>query len=373
MSFVFAPTLLLPVLHVAHLTGLRNTLAAVIAIWTLAILIRQRALPPLAVPVLGWLVLALTSALWSADAQATLKSVVTDIVMPMGVFYAAHAVAGQERALKHLAIALTGSMAILALVALATAVGLSPLAHYYPGPGVASTLAVYALPAGLALAWHDDRYLRRLGYGVIGLVIVVGLLTLNRTFWLAVIAALAAFGAWHWSALSGKKRGALAVGIAFAVAATVVAIASINGMRSPDDGRRIQALREWSAISSDAPWIGHGFGKDVVHQASQGRLSAQLSRIDPNLRSHAHNLFVDIVVQVGLVGLAMFCLLLWVLAVHAYRARDPARLAAGGALIALIAAMAIKNMTDDFMGHAVVVAFWLHAGLLLGRLRPVPA
>ena len=370
MSFVFAPTLLLPVLHVAHLTGLRNTLAAIVAAWAIALLIRHRALPPVAVPVLGWVALGLASAFWSANAEATLKSVATDIVIPIGVFYAAHLVSGQRQALKYLAIALTASMAILATLALAAAVDASLVAHYYPGPGVASTLAVYALPVALALTRHDDRRFRHLGYGVIGLVIVVGLLTLNRTFWLAVVAALAAFGAWHWPVLSGKKRSALALGIAFAVAATVVAVASINGIRGPDDGRRMQALREWSAISSDAPWLGHGFGKDVVHQVSQGRLSAQLSRTDPNLRSHAHNLFVDIVVQVGLVGLVMFCLLLWALAALAYRARDPARLPAGGALIALIAAMAIKNMTDDFMDHAVVVAFWLHAGVLLGRLRP---
>jgi hypothetical protein len=66
----------------------------------------------------------------------------------------------------------------------------------------------------------------------------------------------------------------------------------------------------------------------------------------------------------------MFCLLLWALGTHAYRARDPARLSAGAALVALIATMATKNMTDDFMGHAVIVAFWLYAGFLLGRLRP---
>jgi len=31
--------------------------------------------------------------------------------------------------------------------------------------------------------------------------------------------------------------------------------------------------------------------------------------------------------------------------------------------------MLAKNFTDDFMDQAVVIAFWIYAGLLLGRLR----
>jgi hypothetical protein len=30
--------------------------------------------------------------------------------------------------------------------------------------------------------------------------------------------------------------------------------------------------------------------------------------------------------------------------------------------------MVAKNFTDDFMDHAVVIAFWGYAGMLLGRL-----
>ena len=150
-------------------------------------------------------------------------------------------------------------------------------------------------------------------------------------------------------------------------------LAYVNGVRGPDDDRRMQALREWSAIAEGAPWLGHGFGKEVLQASSDGRLSAQLARQDRNLRSHAHNLFVNTVVQVGFVGLAMFCLLLWALVARAYRARDPSRLPIGAALIALVAAMATKNLTDDLMGHAVVVAFWLYAGFLVGCLRNAPA
>jgi hypothetical protein len=35
----------------------------------------------------------------------------------------------------------------------------------------------------------------------------------------------------------------------------------------------------------------------------------------------------------------------------------------------LVIAMLAKNFTDDFMDQAVVIAFWIYVGMLLGRLR----
>jgi O-antigen ligase len=380
MNLVLALSMLIPVLHVAHLTGLRNTLAALIAVWALVVLVRQRAFPPLAVPASLWLALCLTSAWWSIGAEPTLKSVVTDVAMPFGAFYGAYTTSRRPKALSFFAISLAGSMAVLAILTLgelatrlvvgSASDSTSPLAYYYPGPGVSSTLAVYSVPLTLLLIRDGDRRYRGLAYGVLGLAILTGLASLNRMFWLALVVALTVFAIWQWPLLSSKQRRAVALAIGANVAAAALVMAYVYGVRGPDDDRRLQALREWSAIAEAAPWLGHGFGKEVVQAASDGRLSAQLARKDRNLYSHAHNLFVNIVVQVGLVGLAMFCLLLWALGTHAYRARDPARLSAGAALVALIATMATKNMTDDFMGHAVIVAFWLYAGFLLGRLRP---
>ncbi len=331
---------------------------------------------------LGWLSLCLASALWSIRAEATLKSVITDVVMPFGAFYAAYIAAVQPRALGFLATALGGSMATLAILALGDLVtrlvptvsdGRSLLAYYYPGPGVSSTLAVYAIPLALLLMRDGDRRRRGIAYGVLALSILAGLASLNRMFWLALVAALATFALWQWPLLSGKQRRGVALAVGAALAGAAIVLAYVNGVRGPDDDRRMQALREWSAIAEGAPWLGHGFGKEVLQASSDGRLSAQLARQDRNLRSHAHNLFVNTVVQVGFAGLAMFCLLLWALVVRAYRARDPSRLPIGAALVALVAAMATKNMTDDLMGHAVVVAFWLYAGFLVGRLRDAPA
>jgi hypothetical protein len=40
----------------------------------------------------------------------------------------------------------------------------------------------------------------------------------------------------------------------------------------------------------------------------------------------------------------------------------------GAAGFSLLIALLAKNSTDDFMDHAVVIAFWGYAGILLGRL-----
>jgi O-antigen ligase len=92
-----------------------------------------------------------------------------------------------------------------------------------------------------------------------------------------------------------------------------------------------------------------------------------------HLLTHAHNLFLDVVLQVGVVGLAVFCWLLAALAREAWRARDLGQWRAGAALAALVVALVAKNLTDDFMDHAVVIAFWGYAGLLLGRAATMDA
>lgn len=110
-----------------------------------------------------------------------------------------------------------------------------------------------------------------------------------------------------------------------------------------------------TASTAREPLLGHGMGKKVIHAVGKERLSAQLTAREPLLLTHVHNLFLDVVLQVGVAGLAVFCWLLGALAREAWRVRDLGRWRAGAALAAL------------------VVAFWGYAGLLLGRLAHAEA
>jgi hypothetical protein len=159
---------LIPVLHVAHATGLRNLLAATIAVWALILLWRARQWPPLALPVMAWIALGAGSAAWSPDAESTLKSVFYDVLLPFGVMYTAYL---GSRAMPAAVTAGTALLAVFTAYAFFTGQllllpdeGRAGLLYYYPGPGASSTLSVFALPVALLLAADAERAARRLGF-----------------------------------------------------------------------------------------------------------------------------------------------------------------------------------------------------------------
>jgi O-antigen ligase len=381
-AFLLPLAILVPVLHIAHATGLRNTLAMVIAVWALSLLARRRERPPLAGPMLAWLLIGAASSLWSPDAGIALKSVLTDIVMPLGAFCAAYLASQQPHGFRDLTAAVFVSIGIIAaFTIIAFAADLTeqlpvelrggPL-YYYPGPGVASTLAIYAVPFALLLAGDASRLARYLGYGGLICILLVGLGTTNRMFWPTLAAALATFHLWQLPRYTGRQRywvGLAILGIAVLAGAMVH---HLNAFRDPRDNAieiRLQGWREWSAIADDALLHGHGLGKKNIRKVRGDRLSEGLVSLDQHLQSHGHNFFLNVVLQTGLLGLAALCILFGCLLREAYHARDPARLRASAALATLVIAMLAKNVTDDFMDQAVAIAFWIYAGLLLGRLR----
>ena len=371
---------LILVLHVAHATGLRNSLATLVALWALLLLIRERAWPPLALPLLAWLCLGFASSLWSPDSEVTLKSTVYDMVMPTGALYAAYLSSRDGRSFHSLsavvlaAVGLLGAFTLLALFAgqadALPASNRSGLTYLYPGPGVASTLAVYALPFALLLATGDHRASRLLGSLSLGCILVVALGSQNRMFWPAAVASTAAFYLWQWSRLERKQRKRLVAGV---LACTLVAaglVAYLSGARIDENNAetRLRAWAEWSVVAAGAPLHGHGLGRKVLRATGADRISEDVTKVDSNLEWHGHNLLLNVALQLGAIGLIVYGLLLAALARRAYRCRDAGRMRESAALVTLLVALLVKNLTDDFMDQAVVVAFWGYAGMLLGRL-----
>lgn len=372
--------ILVAVLHVAHATGLRNLLAVLLAAFAAAMLIRGRHWPPLALPLLGWLCFGVLSSAWSANVEASLKSVLYDVVMPAGTFYSAFLVARRPSAPILVGLgALVGLAFLLAVTALAYAVGQAEMlrihdpggvVYYYPGPGAASTLAVYAVPVALLVAFAGDSKSRWIGYASLGCVPVIGLGTYNRMFWLALAAAVVCFALWQWQRFSRRQRRLILAGMVLGALAALAAVSYLSAKRGEE--RRLIIWREWGAIAAEAPLLGYGFGKRAIAEVGAPRLSRNIVGEDRNVLSHSHNLFLNVVLQTGVVGLALFGLLIGALLRIAYRARrEPAHFVPGAALAALVVAMLVKNMTDDVMDHAVIVAFWLYAGLLAGRVLPL--
>jgi O-antigen ligase len=372
------------VLHVAHATGLRNLLAVAIAASAAYLLLRTRQLPPLALPAAAWIALGLASAAWSPDADATLKAVFYDSVLPIGTLWAAYLATRRAPASRALPVAVAVGVAFLAaLTALAYLAGLatqlpevsgSGMFYYFPGPGVSSTMSVLALPIALILVADDEAVVRRAGYAAGACCLVAGVGSLNRMFLPSATAVLAAFIFWYWPHLTPRRRKWAITGIFACALAAVGVVAMQTATRehaSVAGDIRLESWREWGAVAGEAPLLGHGFGQKILAALGKERISARLAEREPHIRTHAHNVFVDVVLQLGIAGLMVFLWLLGALVRTAWRTRDNRLTSA--ALLALVVAVVAKNLTDDFMHLATAIAFWAYAGFLLGRLAPAGA
>jgi O-antigen ligase len=117
-----------------------------------------------------------------------------------------------------------------------------------------------------------------------------------------------------------------------------------------------------------APWLGHGFGREIA--ADSLRPLTPPGGGHPEVL-HAHNLFLNVALQLGGVGLAVFMAIL-ALAVREFVAslRDPATAPAGILGLAVLAGFVVKNLTDDFMHRHNALVFWAVVAALLALSRP---
>jgi hypothetical protein len=119
----------------------------------------------------------------------------------------------------------------------------------------------------------------------------------------------------------------------------------------------------------ESPWLGHGFGREILAPAFQ------VVKVPPELHHprilHAHNVFMDMALELGVVGLGAFLAVLYTLA-RQYRAtfRDAGTVSFGILGLALLTGFIVKNLTDDFLHRHDALMFWAMNGALLGVIRP---
>jgi O-antigen ligase len=129
--------------------------------------------------------------------------------------------------------------------------------------------------------------------------------------------------------------------------------------------------RIWSVAMGQvmqAPWLGHGYGREIVAPA----FSPLTPPHYPELR-HAHNVFLDAAIGLGVAGVLVLIALFVALA-REYRAclarAETAPLGVMG--LALVAGFVVKCLTDDFMYRHNALVFWALNGALLGLARTLP-
>ena len=375
--------------------GLRATMLILASIALVAMHVRGAALETDRLPravlaaFAAWALLATASVAWTVRLEITTAELRAEILygtLALGAFLLAARDASRWPAWRYAL--LLGALVVVALHLVQPLMPFPLTRHSVVGQGgLWSTYLVILAPVLLTLGWPAPWGAARgtaLQAVAVLLLFAAAWATGNRAVWAALAAQLVVLMALA-SAVPGngeRRRDFRLVAVAallIAGAAFFVSIkdrvadmdpaASVAAGLANDVRPQIWAVA-WPAFL-EAPWLGHGFGREILEHRF-----AVIKPLTPNHPpvEHAHNLFIDMALELGVVGLAAFLALLGALAIEYRRFLLDSRIAPLGILgLALLVGFIAKNLTDDFLHRHNALVFWALNGILIGLGRSHPA
>lgn len=208
--------------------------------------------------------------------------------------------------------------------------------------------------------------------------------TQNRMFWLSfgcVLLLFLALGGWRFRR-SGDARRLFVIGLAGLLIAGVGFVATVKQRavipaesttavvaHTLAQSERYEIWGFWAKRIAERPFTGVGFGRDLPHFV-YADLKPKTWHV--LMFAHAHNLFADYLLQMGVAGLVVLLYLLgslyrefWKL----YRSSNDEISLVGICGMALVTAFITKNMTDDLFWRTDALLFWALTGMLLGYAK----
>ena len=377
--------LFLVVLPLNHTMALRLIFLFLTAAVALRCYFKTGAPPlPLKLPLALWAGIALLSLTWSFDPLFSLTEIKAEIGYGMLAFFSFFVLTRDPDAWK---IYLRALLAGLAGTFVFVAIRVIQLGHapsyddwdWQHGYVSYSTYLAMALPfLFLPLLGTMDKRLRSAAWILLPIYLWVAYLNANRMFWVSFGLVLMIFlvGAWNKMTDVNARRklllagllGIVLTGAAFlsVVQMKVSATASAGTAIATTFGKseRYIIWHYWLERIAERPLTGVGFARDLPHF-----VYAKPAEWPPFWFAHAHNLFLDYVLQLGIPGLMVFLFLLGAMAREfwrLYRGADKEAWMVGLAGLGLLAALISKNMTDDLFWRTDALFFWASAGILLG-------
>jgi len=377
-----APGIFLLMLPFAGTVALRLSTLAIAAI-TAAVIWRRATPPsvPLKLPIFLWAMVAALSLVWALDLHYSLVEIKNEIGYTLMAFLSFYALTYDERAWRTWNVFLAVGFVAISITAAYyfTQGSIAFLAGKHGGPGSFSTYLILVCPL-LFLALDRSRTQpehRTLVWALSFLVIVGGYISLNRAFWISLALSIITFVGLRLFRRPDRARALklLALVSVFTLLVTgLLMFASMKwrqyaGMlgedqleatfRDPRIDLWIFTLQHiWSH-----PLIGTGFGVGSTHSVLD---AMQLK--DP-LLWHAHNIFLNYGLQMGLPGvLALLFLFLSIGRefLKLYRTPDETCSKLGAAGLAMLVGAVAKSMTDAHLGRNGSLLFWALIGMMLG-------
>ena len=341
---------------------------------------KNRPVLPLKFPLFLWGGIALASLIWSTEPAYSFRELKDEIGYGLITYFVFFALTKSPAAFLFSIGALTlGFLFLASTVVFAHWQAGAWRADGFPGNvGTFSTYLVTVLPFFILAILYN---LRRPWFAYLSLFVFVslllytGYLTLNRAIWPSAILVGVIFGALFFIKAERPKAKNSAVlmlvifsglaalqFISVSMEKSLVSYQSASVTLSISKDLRIPLWRYTAEKVAENPMLGMGFGKRILEK------DLKLQFANNNLW-HAHNLFLNYALQLGLIGvgvLAFLFLSLYREFWRLYRTGDERVYLLGICGIALISGVLAKNMTDDFFVRDNALLFWALTGMSLG-------
>lgn len=259
----------------------------------------------------------------------------------------------------------------------------SGLRSFNTGVGDVASYISFVFPVLLALAFQLRKQMKPHMNGLLGLLVIANLvalyLSMNRQAWLSILAStllmavMAERGFWTRNRIA---IAALTIAV-LAIAATTqlqsrfnigIGFDNIRLEKSVNIVKQDPRIKLWGFCLPrivEHPWSGGGFGREALKLRYP-----EFTRAHTGPFWHCHNMVINKGIQMGLPGVAAF-LILWIaLGIAAYRGLRAHQMHPWAiVLLAMMVAVFLRNMTDDFFYRDHALLFWLFAGAFLGCLQ----
>lgn len=360
------------VLPVPHTITIRLACLFLMAIASIILVRRDGALAlPLKSVFVLWITMAVISLYSAVDVRYSVNEIKSEILYSFIAYFAFYALTRTAREWNGFLTAATVVLFVLSITNIwlwyTTGDAASPR-FFYNGVGAYTSLLVTVFPfAFLRLVTVPARgwpYALLLVVPI--LLLFPAYLTANRTVWLvfaAMAITLALLLAASAKTRTFKRRAISALALVFVVSLVLFYMSLARRADMTGDPRILLWEFTVNQIALN-PWSGFGFGQDSFQIAfpqwiERGAL-------------HAHNVFLDAGIQMGLPGMAVMMLVFVAVLLQYWRLyRNGVQQVRwiGACGIAMVVAVVTRNMTDEFFRRDLALLFWSIVGASLGYGR----